>query len=267
MGALTEHRKDQIEMHREVAAMYKRRAAYPFAEEFQQERNDLLLAMAQGGVECRAVDLGCGTGLLLPKLASRFRRVAGLDISHEMLTGFDPASVPPGTSIALARADMAALPLAPSSFDVVFCRSALHHMDDEIAVLSEICRVLKPDGRLVLGEPANDFPLFRLARWFVKRRPSFGKIHTIDRAYTRGQMRELLRRSGLEVDRERRFGFVGYVFCDNPDLVPVLKHLPPRLALSLSRFLRGLDRVLARVPVVKNWSWYTILSVRRAAPS
>jgi ubiquinone/menaquinone biosynthesis C-methylase UbiE len=265
MSSLTEHRKDQIEMHREVAAMYKRRASYRFAEEFQQERNDLLLGMAPQGRNLRAADLGCGTGLMLHKLAARYERVVGLDISHEMLTGYDAAGQPKGSKVGLLRADMAALPLADRVLDVVLCRSALHHMDDEVGVLSEVCRVLKPEGRLILGEPANDFPIFRLARWWVKRRPSFGKIHTIDRAYTRQQMRDLLHRSGLVVAREQRFGFIGYVFCDNPDLVPVLKKLPAGLALFLSRILRALDRGLARVPILKNWSWYTILEVRRAS--
>lgn len=263
MSSLTDHRKDQIEMHREVAAMYKRRATYRFAEEFQQERNDLLLSMAPAGADLRAADLGCGTGLMLHKLSLRYSRVFGLDISQEMLEGYDRAGQREGASVGLARADMAALPIQDRSLDVVLCRSALHHMDDEIGVLSEICRVLKPEGRLVLGEPANDFPVFRLARWWVKRRPSFGKIHTIDRAYTRGQMRELLGKAGLVVAREQRFGFIGYVFCDNPDLVPVLKKLPAGLALFVSRLLRGLDRFLAIVPIVKNWSWYTILEVRR----
>lgn len=264
MSSLTEHRKDQIEMHREVAAMYKRRATYRFAEEFQQERNDLLLGMAPQGRELRAADLGCGTGLMIHKLAARYSRVVGLDISQEMLEGYDRDAQPRGSIVGLLRADMAALPLSDRSLDVVLCRSALHHMDDEIGVLSEVCRVLKPEGRLILGEPANDFPIFRLARWWVRRRPSFGKIHTIDRAYTRAQMRELLSKSGLAVAREQRFGFIGYVFCDNPDLVPVLKKLPAGLALFLSRILRGLDRALSHVPIVKNWSWYTILEVKRA---
>lgn len=264
MAGLTEHRKDQIEMHREVAAMYKRRAALRFAEEFQQERNDILLALAPRDGVRRAIDLGCGTGLMLHRLAERFPVVAGVDISHEMLTGFDASRAPNGAHVGLARGDMAALPLAGDSFGVVLCRSALHHMDDEVAVLTEVCRILAPDGRLILGEPANDFPVFRLARWWVRRRPSFGKIHTIDRAYTRAQMRSMLERAGLKVTREVRFGFIAYVLCDNPDLVPVLKKLPAGLALGISRALRKLDALLARVPLIKNWSWYTMIEARRA---
>lgn len=263
MTKLTEHRRAQQEMHREVAEMYKRRAGYRFADDFQQERNEILVGMAPGGADRRAVDLGCGTGILLHPLAQRYRRVVGIDLSPEMLHGYERERQPAGATVDLLCGDMTSLPFADASFDVVLCRSALHHMDDEVAVLKEMGRILKPGGSLVVGEPANDFPLFRLARWWVRRRPSFGKIHTIDRAYTRRQLRDLLAQAGLSVRRERRFGFIAYVLCDNPDLVPVLKVLPAALASGIARVLRVVDDVLARVPIIRNWSWYTMLEVSR----
>lgn len=259
MAGLSTHRREQRDMHREVAGMYKRRAGFPFADEFQRERNDILVSMAPEGRELRAVDLGCGTGILLHHLSARYEWVAGLDLSQEMLAGYEPERSAPDGTVRLLCGDMTLLPIADQSVDIVYCRSALHHMDDEIAVLSEMRRILKPDGRLIVGEPANDNPVFRLARWWVRRRPSFGRIHTIDRAYTRSQLRELLERSGLQVRREHRFGFLAYTLCDNPELVPILRWLPEKLALSVSRGLRRLDRGLSRVPLVRHLSWYVML--------
>lgn len=260
MAATSEKTRHEIAMHREVAHMYRRRSAYAFSQDFQDERNEILMSLAPAGQDQTAVDLGCGTGITIDLLARRYARVVGLDASQEMLDGYDKDRL--GPSLALLRADMAALPIAADSFDVVLCRSALHHMDDEVGVLSEICRVLKDDGTLILGEPANDNLVTRLARWWVRRRPSYGKVHTIDRAYTRRQLRDLLGQAGLEVVREVRFGFIAYPLCDNPELVPVLRWLPG--ARALGAFLRALDRGLAKVPVLKNQSWYTMLAVRRA---
>jgi ubiquinone/menaquinone biosynthesis C-methylase UbiE len=265
MSGLSDHARQQVEMHRNVAHMYRRRSAWPFAEAFQEERNDILISLLPPRSGGLALDLGCGTGIMLDKLSARYGRVAGLDISQEMLEGFDLSDLRDGLSVGLVRGDMAALPFATGQFDAIVCRSALHHMDDEQGVLAEIARVLAPDGRLVLGEPANDNLLTRAARAWVKRRPSYGTIHTIDRAYTRRQLRELLSAAGLEVRREVRFGFFAYPLCDNPDLVPVLKKLP--FAGGIARGLRALDRLLARIPLIRSQSWYTVLQVARRAPA
>jgi SAM-dependent methyltransferase len=200
---------------------------------------------------------------MLDRLAERYGCVVGLDLSMEMLEGYDLSDLRGGLAVLLARGDMARLPFATAQFDTVICRSALHHMEDEVGVLSEIARVLKPDGRLVLGEPANDNLLTRAARAWVRRRPSFGTVHTIDRAYTRGQLRRLLEAAGLEVRREVRFGFIAYPLCDNPDLVPILKRLPG--AAGIAAALRAVDRLLARVPLVRSQSWYAMLEVGRRA--
>lgn len=251
-------------MHRSVAGMYRRRAGYPFAEAFQQERNDLFLALAPVREGALALDLGCGTGVMLDTLAQRYRRIVGLDLSAEMLEGYDASPLPAGRAVRLVLGDMTRLPFATARFDVVVCRSALHHMDDEVTVLKEMARVLAPGGSVVLGEPANDNVVTRAARAWVRRRPSYGKIHTIDRAYTRRQLRELLAAAGLVVKRERRFGFIAYPLCDNPDLVPVLKHLPAPLAGAIGATLRAVDRLLARLPLIRTQSWYTLLEVGRA---
>lgn len=261
MSGMSDKARHEKAMHEQVAEMYRRRDAHRFAADFQRERNDILMSLTPTARDAVALDLGCGTGITLLDLSERYDRVVGVDLSREMLAGFDPARVAPGRSVSIAQADMAALPLRSGSIDLVLCRSALHHMDDEVGVLAEACRVLKPDGRLVLGEPANDNVVTRLARWWVRRRPSYGKVHTIDRAYTQRQLRELLAAADLEVEREVRFGFVAYPLCDNPDLVPVLKWLPFSTAIGAA--LRAVDRGLSRVPLVRTQSWYTMLQVRR----
>lgn len=264
MSGLSEHARQQVELHRQVAHMYRRRSQWAWAEAFQEERNALLMDLVPARPQGVALDLGCGTGVMLDHLGRRFPRVLGLDLSQEMLEGFDLTRLRAGLTVSLLRGDMAALPLRTASVDVIVCRSALHHMDDEAGVLREIARVLRPDGRLVLGEPANDNLLTRAARAFVRRRPSYGRIHTIDRAYTRAQLRGLLEGAGLRIVREERFGFLAYPLCDNPELVPVLKHLPGAGAVAAA--LRALDRLLARVPLLRTQSWYVLLEVARADP-
>lgn len=262
MTGLSDHAREQIELHRTVAHMYRQRSRYAFARDFQDERNAILMSLAPpASAGVRALDLGCGTGITLDLLVARYGQAVGLDASQEMLDGY-PAEA--HREVSLIRGDMHSLPFRPDSFDVIVCRSALHHMDDEVAVLREIASALRPGGRLILGEPANDNVLTRLARWWVRRRPSYGKLHTIDRAYTRAQLRTLLEAAGLEVIREVRFGFLAYPLCDNPELVPVLKLLP--FARTLAGGLRALDRLAAKIPLIRTQSWYALLEVGRARP-
>ena len=48
----------EIELHKTVGQQYKGRYRYPFAAEFQQERNEITLDLLQGGGRSRVLDLG-----------------------------------------------------------------------------------------------------------------------------------------------------------------------------------------------------------------
>jgi len=154
------------------------------------------------------------------------------------------------------------LPFQEDAFDRVVCRSILHHADSEEKALREVKRVLKPEGRLIVAEPMNDNPLLRLARWMVRHGKSYGKIHTIDKAFVMPELNGFLNDTGFTLEKEIRYGFLAYPLCDNPDLVPLLKYCP--FSRIFASFLRAVDRGLARIPLIRRLSWYTIL---RASPT
>ncbi len=54
---------------------------------------------------------------------------------------------------ALGRVDIAALPFADDAFDLVICSEVLEHVPDHAAAVSELVRVLKPGGDLVVSVP------------------------------------------------------------------------------------------------------------------
>ncbi|WFB05793.1 bifunctional 2-polyprenyl-6-hydroxyphenol methylase/3-demethylubiquinol 3-O-methyltransferase UbiG [Streptomyces sp. LX-29] len=98
----------------------------------------------------RLLDIACGGGLFGPHLAGKGYRVFGVDLSALSLReatrhGFD----------AVARADMARLPFADESFDVVTAGQCLEHVPDPFAVVTEACRVLRPGGTLVVDTIAD----------------------------------------------------------------------------------------------------------------
>jgi SAM-dependent methyltransferase len=93
-----------------------------------------------------AVDVGCGDGLLTSRLATRARRVVGLDASVDMarVSADNLRTVPNARA---EHADFLRWPAADGSVDFVSAVASLHHMDLE-AALMRISRLLAPGGVL-----------------------------------------------------------------------------------------------------------------------
>jgi len=100
------------------------------------------------------VDVGCGTGSALRRLAPRVPdgRLVGVDPVPRMLAiaRERAAADPNGHRIAFAAAQAERLPLADDAADVMLAFDSIDHWGDRDAGLREVVRVLRPDGRLVV---------------------------------------------------------------------------------------------------------------------
>ncbi len=81
----------------------------------------------------KALDIGCGGRKLPGSVGMDMLALTGVDVVHNLNT------LP--------------WPFPESSFDLVFANHALEHVEDVIATLSEVHRVLKPGGRFVMQVP------------------------------------------------------------------------------------------------------------------
>ncbi len=123
--------------------------------------NDVVLAALALAATDRVLDVGCGSGRTVERaaLAVPLGRVAGLDLSDEMLrlaTRRCRNLIDAG-KVELRRGDACALPYAAQSFDKVLSVHTIYFWADPLAVVGEIHRVLAPGGRLVLGfRPKED---------------------------------------------------------------------------------------------------------------
>lgn len=103
----------------------------------------------------RLLDIGCGTGGLLERLAPRIEEGLGVDASRDMLALARTRLAEHGLSnIAVRQADMYRLPLADAAFDAVTLQMVLHYAEDPAAALAEAGRVLKPGGVLLIVDLA-----------------------------------------------------------------------------------------------------------------
>lgn len=94
------------------------------------------------GVE--VLEVGCGTGLILQRMAPVARRVAGIDLSPGMLE----MAASRGFDVQVASAS--ALPFADGTFDGVVCFKVLPHIEAVGSAIAEMVRVVRPGGWLAL---------------------------------------------------------------------------------------------------------------------
>ena len=115
----------------------------------------------------RVIDVGCGTGkvsLLVADIVLPDGEVVGIDASAEMIAMSRKRARDANVTVEFRRSVMENLPFPDACFDVVLSCQALHHVprDAKFQALSEMRRVLRPGGRLLLLDHGEPY------RWYLK---------------------------------------------------------------------------------------------------
>jgi SAM-dependent methyltransferase len=103
------------------------------------------------------LELGCGTGLLLSRVAEVAGRAVGVDLSPKMLERAR------ARGLDVQAANVTALPFDDASFDVVYSFKVLAHVPELRRALEEAARVTRPGGKVVI-ELYNRHSLRHLAK-------------------------------------------------------------------------------------------------------
>ncbi|MCB9591506.1 MAG: methyltransferase domain-containing protein [Sandaracinaceae bacterium] len=125
----------------------------------------------------RVLEIGCGTGLLLSRIAELADEAVGVDLSPGML---EQARA---RGLEVVEGSATALPFEDASFDLAFSFKVLAHVEPIEAALREAARVVRPGGHVVV-DVYNRWSLRYLARQISGAR-SIGKAHREDDIVTR----------------------------------------------------------------------------------
>lgn len=114
---------------------------------------DLLLRASGVTASDTVLDLGCGPGLVSCAFASIAHHVTGLDLAPAMLERAKARQTEHSlTNMTWLCGDVTALPFADNSFSIVVTRYTFHHFLSPATVLSEMVRVCRPGGRIVVAD-------------------------------------------------------------------------------------------------------------------
>ncbi len=124
------------------------------------------------------LDVACGAAHVAEGVAPRVRQVVAVDITPTLLAlGAERLRANGVDNVLLVGGDATALTMVDDSFDVVACRSSLHHFPDPEQLVREMTRVCRPGGRVVIADmiaPA------------AESRAAFDDLHrTIDPSHAR----------------------------------------------------------------------------------
>ena len=195
------------------------------------------------------LDVPCGQGFYL----HRYRYVeplctaVGVELDPDVLDRGRQAVARLG--VPLANASIYALPFCADSFDAAICSEVLEHLEDDVAALREVRRVLRPGGTVAITVPNANYPFWwdpinktleALTGRHIRRGPFAGIWAGHRRLYTRDLLRRAVVEAGLEIVEERSFTHHCMPFSHN--LVygvgkPLLERdvLPRRLAREADR--------------------------------
>ena len=129
----------------------------------QDERRDELEArlrrlLAPLTGDERALDVGCGTGAFAYAIAPLVGEVVGVDSSEEYLASAREHA-PENCRFVLGNAESLDFPYG--DFDLVGCLRVLHHVRRPELVVSELARVTRPGGRIVIADQLGDIDPIR----------------------------------------------------------------------------------------------------------
>jgi 2-polyprenyl-3-methyl-5-hydroxy-6-metoxy-1,4-benzoquinol methylase len=151
-------------------------------------RSSFLLADVSAGE--RVLDVGCAEGTFTAMLAAGGASVLGIDVAEEPLRRAHAHH--PELDLRLVDGE-GSWELEDASFDVVWAGEVIEHVADTARWLSQVRRVLRPEGRLLLTTP--DHGRLRMLRLALSRRAfseHFDPSGEHLRFYSRGTLTELL---------------------------------------------------------------------------
>lgn len=119
--------------------------------------------------EMIVLDVACGAAHAAEVAAPHVRQVVGLDVTPDLLElGAQRLRDAGVVNVLLQEGDAAALPFLDASFDVVACRSSVHHFPQPDRPVAEMARVCRPGGRVVVSD---------MVAPNAEVRPAFDELH------------------------------------------------------------------------------------------
>lgn len=191
----------------EVLAPAYEKAARLVVESYYRKTAGDILSLFNAGL---MLDLGTGPGYLPIEIAKRNPRIriVGIDLCETLIrtARANAGKARLSGQLFFETGNAAALPYKGNCFDMVISTGMLHSLRDPVAVFREVFRLLKPEGKALVYDPACVSSQIDRRKWraslsfrdrfFLKLFSSLG-LHKPIKPYTRNQITPMIRAAGF----------------------------------------------------------------------
>lgn len=194
--------------------------------------------------ECLCLDIGCGYGRLAKEVVAKNKKakVLGIDVSKTFVSLFNKRLRERGKAFV---GDARRLPFKSNSFDLVYCVVTLMYLEklyDQKKAISEILRVLKPQGVAVIIEPnlsgSNIMKLFGMLPFILRKILGRKKVETFGISFPWRGIDKLVRESRGVILRKKGYTFFTIFFLP----ILTLSKISENLATIALAIISRLDR-------------------------
>lgn len=159
----------------------------------------------------KVLDIGCGDGFFLYLISSLPIKLTLVGFDNDKRTLTIARKNLANTRLRLVYGDVAAMPFAENSCNQAIMTEVLEHVKNERKALSEVYRILKPNGKLVLTVPSYNFPfLWDPLNWILQNlfgthisgTNFFAGIWARHlRLYKRENLKKLIKNAGFKIEK------------------------------------------------------------------
>ncbi len=154
------------------------------------------IVSSQVGPEDDVLECACGTGMISVFIARKCRHLTATDFSDAMLKKAEKKCAGLANT-EFRRADILSLPFPDAQFDAVVAANVIHLLDEPYRALSEMARVVKPGGKLIIPTYVNKAKAKKLDKSIDKAGADFKQDFTYE------TYREFFARAGYKKIRTK----------------------------------------------------------------
>lgn len=164
---------------------------------YNEQRSEVIYKILKRAKSQRVLDVGCGLGKVTVHLSKKGLDVSGIDVSSRLISLAREKAAKNKVKVYFEVSRLEEFD-PKEKFDAVLFAGVLEHIEDDVGMMREAKRLLKPDGKIVI----TDKPTFNCL--FNKRDQRIGHL----RRYTKKMLRAKLENAGYSNIRMKYYNFL-----------------------------------------------------------